>query len=164
MKNRLLLQVMVVIFFCFCVRAVTANAASMPSVIYQVTSTATPYRSSTPVHDWIQPPGLTPTLTPNFVTQTSQAQLSQTASALITMTLTPSSTVTENLAPTVVEATITPTSVTLEPTTTRAILGESRMLIGSDRYDKSNYWAIPLGLISTLAVIAVGIVILSKRH
>lgn len=164
MKDRTKLQVVMLLFLCVFLEAVIVSAAIKPSGVYLGTSTATPYLTSTPVYIWNQPTSISPTVASIFVTQTSQAQLTQIAGTLTPESLAPDPFVTYSLPESSVETTLTPTPMTPKPTPTRLIVGEGRLLIGTDRYDKSDYWAIALGLVTTLALIAIGMVIFTKRH
>lgn len=165
MNNRMRLLIILLIFCCLSLTAITVQAANRSIIMMQAaTATPTPYRSSTPVYNWTTPTSGLITPTPNFSTQTSQAQLTQTASFFTPTVATTTPTETANFTETPTATVFTPTPLTSEPTRTLQIVGESRLLIGTDRYNKSNYWAIPLGVVSVFLLVAAGLVILTKRH
>ena len=53
-------------------------------------------------------------------------------------------------------------TTTPEPTSTRGIIGEGYSLIKSDRYEKTNYWVIALGLLATFVLVGIGILFFTK--
>lgn len=163
MKNRLRLLVTLLIYCCFSLTAIPVQAASNPIALAKPLF-QTPPPTATPAYNWNQPTRAFPTETLNLFTQTSQAQLTQIAGSFTPTIVTPTPTATSSFTAIPTEATLTPTIVTPEPTSTRPVYGESRLLIGSDRYAKSNYWAIPLGVLFTIALVGAGIVILTKRR
>ena len=179
MKRRVVLVTILLGLFSLCLSVISANAAGNAAVRYQIatvtltftpsltstyTLTSTIVSTATPVFNWNQPTAVTPTVALMFLTQTSQAQQAQTPATITPDPATPTPPETFLTATVTNETSSSPTPTIPSPIPTRSIVGVSRLLIKSERYNKINYWAIPIGLISLLTFVAILVITLNKRH
>lgn len=161
--KKFILLLIVFIFCCFCLAAISVQAANKPKILYLPTSTEF-FRTATPVYNWNLPVDVTRTTTPNFFTQTIQSQNTNIAASITPTPYTPNPTETEFLTETPTVVSSIQTTEPAESTSIPVIVGESRSLIKSDRYEKNNYWAIPIGVIATFVLIAAGILVITKHR
>ena len=161
--KRIKLLLVLLIFCCYCLAAISVKAANKPKIFYLPTSTEM-FRSATPIYNWNLPVDVTRTMTPNFFTQTIQSQNTNIAASITPTPYTPNPTETEFMTETPTVVSTIQTTEPPESTSIPVIVGESRLLIKSDRYEKNNYWAIPIGVIATFVLIAAGTLVLTKRR